>query len=199
LARLNSAAGGLGTPANLSTLSGTSGDDAAVSVSTSAGALAGGYDVVVNELARSQVTVSASRTPDATTDDRRDRRIASRVGGVAVTSPAGGDAAGLATDDFNGTAVSGVTASVIRTSPTTVSTRPGFDTAGARQRLHGQQYLERRDGRDFHGHRFRTTFRADSRGGQCRRGDGTPRFSSTNIPVTTARIVFADVMPGVRR
>jgi flagellar hook-associated protein 2 len=64
---LGSAADALGRPANLSTMAGVSSNAAAVSVSAGATATAGHYDIVVNELARAQVTVSSSFAPDANT------------------------------------------------------------------------------------------------------------------------------------
>lgn len=63
---LRSAADALSSLAAVSTLAGFS-DDNAVSVTTSTGAVAGHYDIVVTELARAQVTASSSVAPDAST------------------------------------------------------------------------------------------------------------------------------------
>jgi flagellar capping protein FliD len=84
LATLKSAAADLGDLTTLSGFSGTSTDPDAVSVSTSAGAAAVDFEVVVNSLARAQVTSSTTSLPDANTTV-----VASggslTVNGVAVT------------------------------------------------------------------------------------------------------------------
>lgn len=64
---LRTASDRLSNPSALTTFAATSTDDAALTVSASSSAVAGRYDVVVNELARAQVTVSATFTPDTDT------------------------------------------------------------------------------------------------------------------------------------
>jgi flagellar hook-associated protein 2 len=117
LQSLDDAADDLHAPGGLSAFSATSSDAAALGASAAGALAAGHYDVVVNELARAQVTVSASASPDADTTV-----VASggsiTIGGVAVAI--GGDVtlAGLA-EAINGTDGIGVQAAVVRTSATT--------------------------------------------------------------------------------
>ncbi len=66
VAALQQAAGTL-TGATLATYTASSNDSAAVGVSAGAAALPGRYDVVVSQLARAQVTASATTAPDADT------------------------------------------------------------------------------------------------------------------------------------
>jgi flagellar hook-associated protein 2 len=110
---LRSAADALGRPANLSTMAGVSSNDAAVSVSAGATAVAGHYDIVVNELARAQVTVSSSFAPDANTTI-----VASAgtidIGGVVVTVAGDVTLQQLAAT-INSAPSIGVTATVVRT------------------------------------------------------------------------------------
>ncbi|MGE3704324.1 MAG: flagellar filament capping protein FliD [Vicinamibacterales bacterium] len=65
LSAVEDAASALSRPDNLSATTATSTDATAVSISSSGAAIAGHYDVVVRELARSQVTASASTVSDA--------------------------------------------------------------------------------------------------------------------------------------
>lgn len=110
---LRSAADALGRPANLSTMAGVSSNNAAVSVSAGNTATAGHYDVVVNELARAQVTVSSSFAPDANTTI-----VASAgtldIGGVIVTVAGDMTLQQLAAA-INAAPSIGVTATVVRT------------------------------------------------------------------------------------
>jgi flagellar hook-associated protein 2 len=190
---LNSAAGGLGTPGNLSTLAGTSGDDAAVSVSTSTGALEGGYDIVVNELARSQVTVSTSSTPDATTTIVATGGSIT-IGGVAVNLSGGVTLQQLATA-INGTAGIGVTASVIRTSPTTYQLALVSAQPGAANAFTVSYALTGGTGVTF------TDTDQDNISGNSAADNAVAATDASilinNIPVTNSSNVFADVMPGV--
>ena len=57
----------LADPGAVQGLAGTSSDPDAVSISTSTQAVAGQYDIVVQSLARAQVTASASTAPDSNT------------------------------------------------------------------------------------------------------------------------------------
>src|SRR5919109_1293162 len=63
---LRAAADDLGDLSSLQTIAGISSDNA-VSVSTSTGAVAGHFDVVVEALARAQVTFSTTTAPDRDT------------------------------------------------------------------------------------------------------------------------------------
>lgn len=62
---VQTAAAALSTTTALTSYAATSTNSAAVAVSTGSGAVAGHYDVIVNELAHAQVTASASSAPDA--------------------------------------------------------------------------------------------------------------------------------------
>ena len=64
---LESAAKALSTAGTATAYKATSSDALAVGVSAGSSAVAGRYDIVVNELARAQVTASASTAPDADT------------------------------------------------------------------------------------------------------------------------------------
>ncbi len=67
LAAISSASTALADPATLRSATATTTDAAALAISASGSTLPGHYDVVVRELARSQVTASATTTPDADT------------------------------------------------------------------------------------------------------------------------------------
>jgi flagellar hook-associated protein 2 len=115
ISALRSAADALGNPESVSTMAGTSSDPARVGVSVGNDATAGDYDIVVTELARAQVTASASTSPDANTTI-----VASggtiTIGGVAVTLAGDTTLQGLASA-INDTDGIGVSAAVVRTSP----------------------------------------------------------------------------------
>ena len=112
LSSMRAAADALGSLSSLSTVSGTS-TDTAVAVSTGTDAVEGHYDVVVNELARAQVTASTTTAPDAKTTV-----VASggtlTIGGVAVAITGDVTLQQLATA-INQTDGIGVTAAVVRT------------------------------------------------------------------------------------
>jgi flagellar hook-associated protein 2 len=113
VAALQSAADDLADLSTTSTFTAQSSAPSAVSVSTTGAAVGGSYDVVVNELARAQVTASTSVSPDAATTV-----VASggslTIGGVTVTVAGDVTLQGLA-DAINDTDGIGVHASVIRT------------------------------------------------------------------------------------
>lgn len=115
LLALQNAATELSTAGGLSGHKGTTSDPSALGVSVATGAEPGHFDVIVQELARAQVTATNSTTPDATTTF-----VASggslMIGGVQVDI--GGDVTlqGLA-NAINQTTGIGVSASVIRTAP----------------------------------------------------------------------------------
>jgi flagellar hook-associated protein 2 len=110
---MESAAADLSDLSDISSVSAVSSVPSAVAVSTGAGATAGHYDVVVTELARAQVTASASSAPDATVT-----AVASggtiTINGVAVAVSGDTTLQGLA-DAINATDDIGVRAAVIRT------------------------------------------------------------------------------------
>lgn len=64
---LQGAAKDLSDPANLNSFAAQSSNSTSLGASTGVGAVAGQYEVVVNELARAQVTASTSSSPDAST------------------------------------------------------------------------------------------------------------------------------------
>ncbi len=64
---LRTASGALSDSTTLTSYAATSSDSTALTVSASSGATAGRYEVVVNELARAQVTVSSTFAPDTDT------------------------------------------------------------------------------------------------------------------------------------
>jgi flagellar hook-associated protein 2 len=114
---LRSTAAGLDDASTLSGVAGHSSDTNAVSISTSANAHEGQYDVVVTQLARAQVTASATSSPDP------DSTIvasggAITIGGVSVAIAGPVTLQGLA-DAINETDGIGVNAAVIRTGPST--------------------------------------------------------------------------------
>jgi flagellar hook-associated protein 2 len=114
---VQSAAAALGDISSISAFKGTSSDENAVGISTTSNAKAGHFDVVVNTLAKAQVTVSSTSAPDADTTV-----VASggtlTIGGVDVTVSGDVTLQQLA-DAINNTDGIGVQASVIRTAPGT--------------------------------------------------------------------------------
>jgi len=110
---LRTAADALGRPANLSTMAGVSSNASAASVSVGATATAAHYDVVVNELARAQVTVSSSVSPDANATVVASNGTIT-IGGVAVTVTGDMTLQQLASA-INSTDGIGVSATVVRT------------------------------------------------------------------------------------
>jgi flagellar hook-associated protein 2 len=116
VADLETAAHALGTASSVQTLAATSSNDAAVTAATDLGAVAGHFDVVVNELARAQVTASASTLPDATTTIVATGGTLD-IGGVPVAVTGGVTLEQLA-QQINGTAGIGVVAQVVRTGAT---------------------------------------------------------------------------------
>ena len=114
---LHSAANGLADLSRLSTVSGQSSDESSVTVSTTTTATAGHYDVVVNSLARAQVTASTSTSADANTTIVATGGTLT-IGGVAVAITGSVTLQGLATA-INETEDIGVRAAVVRTAPDT--------------------------------------------------------------------------------
>src|SRR5688500_7079368 len=116
ISALQSAAETLGAADSVSTMAGRSSDSAAVAISTGVDAVAGHYDVIVNELARAQVTASTSVAPDADTTV-----VASggtlTIGGIAVAVTGDMTLQDLATA-INATDGIGVSAAVVKTGDT---------------------------------------------------------------------------------
>lgn len=114
---LSSAAIAMTKPAALLMLTGSSSNDQAVGVSVGTTATAGQYDIVVNELAHAQVTVSTSSAPDANTTVVANAGTLT-IGGVAVNIAGDVTLQQLAAA-INGTAGIGVTAAVLKTGTAT--------------------------------------------------------------------------------
>jgi len=115
LGAIESAADDLSTPDVVQQFTATVSDPGALTATASAGAVAGRYEIVVNELARAQVTASATTTPDTDTTI-----VASggqlTIGGVQVTISGNVTLKGLV-DQINGTAGVPATASIVQTAP----------------------------------------------------------------------------------
>lgn len=112
ISNLQTAAEGLKDDSDFAVFGATSTDTTALSATASSDAVAGHYDVVVKELARSQVTASASTAPDAdTTAVATGGSIT--INGTAVNIASGVTLKGLAAD-INATDGVGVTATVVQ-------------------------------------------------------------------------------------
>src|SRR3954469_9406721 len=109
LSALDSAASALSKPNTITKYRADSGNSAALGAVSSGTIAAGQYDVVVNTLARAQVTASNSTSDDADTTIVATGGSLT-VGGVQVTLTAGTTLQGLA-DQINHTDAVGVTAS----------------------------------------------------------------------------------------
>ena len=109
---LQSAAAALSTASSVASFAATASDSSAVSVSAGSDAVAGHYDVIVNELARAQVTASASTAPDANTTIVATGG-ALTIGGKTVTLTQSVTLKGLA-DAINGNADMPANASVVQ-------------------------------------------------------------------------------------
>lgn len=110
---VQSAAEDLASLSGITRYSATVSDPSLVSAVTSGSSVPGHYDVVVNELARAQVTASSSTTPDADTTVVADGGSLT-INGTTVALSGPTTLAGLARA-INGTSGVGVTASVIQT------------------------------------------------------------------------------------
>jgi flagellar hook-associated protein 2 len=190
---LQQAAEDLSTAQGLASLKATASDPSAVSVSIGADAAAGHLDVVVQELARAQVTATTSTTPDADTTVVANAGTIT-IGGVDVAIAGDVTLEGLA-DAINGTDGIGVSAAVIRTAPGAhrlVLSATDSGTAGAFTIVNG---LSGGTGIVFAD--------ADANGTS---GDSAADNAVTatdaallvnNIPVTGPSNTFADVITGV--
>jgi flagellar hook-associated protein 2 len=167
VAALRAAAGELRKPANLAMLAGTSSNDQAVKVAVDSTASVAQYDVIVNELARAQVTVSASGVPDSNTTI-----VASggsiTIGGVAVAIT-GDSTLQQVASAINGTAGIGVTAAVVRTGASSYRLALTGTQQGPGQRVHDHQCPLRRYGTFVYRHGPQWRVRR-FRGGQRRVG-----------------------------
>jgi len=112
LSAVQTAAAALSTPDAIANFAATSSNSSAVSVSSGSGATAGHYDVIVQRLARTQVTASLSIAPDANTTVVADAGTLT-IGGKDVTLTGGVTLQQLATA-INGVADMPVRASVIQ-------------------------------------------------------------------------------------
>ena len=190
---LRSAADQLGNSASVSTMAAVSSDAAAVSVSAGNAAAAGEYDIVVNELARAQVTASASTSPDATTTVVASAGTLT-IGGVAVTLSGDVTLQGLA-DAINGTDGIGVQAAVVRTSPTAYRLVLTSAAAGASNAFTITNGLSGGSGVTF------TDTDTNGISGDSAADNAVTATDASllvnNIAVTGTSNVFADVLPGV--
>jgi flagellar hook-associated protein 2 len=113
LATLEDAASALSTKSAFGAKTATSTDASIVAVTGTADSVIGTYDIVVNELARSQVTASSSRTADADTTIVATGGTLT-IGGVNVAVSGSVTLQGLS-DTINGTKDIGVSSSVVKT------------------------------------------------------------------------------------
>jgi flagellar hook-associated protein 2 len=115
LGSLETAAAGLSTSTAVTAYATSVSDSSAVSVVSTGTSVPGTYDVVVNNLAKAQVTASSSTSPDADTTAVATGGTLT-IGGVDVNITGSVTLKGLA-DQINGTAGIGVTAAVVQSSP----------------------------------------------------------------------------------
>jgi flagellar hook-associated protein 2 len=174
---LRSAADDLGDLSTVSTIKGTS-SDSAVSVTTSAGAAAGHFDVVVEEIARAQVTVSTTSAADRNTSVVASAGTLT-IGGVDVVLSGDVTMQGLA-DAINATDGIGVNATVLRTGASTyrlalTSVESGLDHAFTITSTPG----------------FGVAFGANA----VAASDASILFN--NVPITSASNTFEDIVTGV--
>ncbi len=193
LSAVRAAAAALDDAGALSGIAGTSSNPAALGVSAGATALPGEYEVVINQIARAQVTATASSSPDADTTV-----VASggtiTIGGVAVALAGPTTLQGLA-DAINDTTGVGVTATVIRTGAANyrlalTSTLTGeanaFTVVNALAGGSGVTFIDT-DGDGISGNSLTDN--------AVRATDAS--ILVNNLPVTSASNILAGVMPGV--
>jgi flagellar hook-associated protein 2 len=179
VASLRSAADALSSLSSVSTVAGTS-SDSAVAITTSTGAAAGHFDVVVQSLARAQVTASTSVAPDSTSTI-----VASggtlTIGGVDVAITGDVTLQQLA-DTINQTADIGVNAAVVRTGTNSYKLALTSLQSGADYAFTVTNNLTGGAG---------VTFGANA----VEASDASILFN--NIEATSSSNTFADLMPGV--
>ena len=191
LSSLQSAAENLSSPDSLDVLSATSSDTSLVGVSTSSGSVAGGYDVVVNQRAKAQVTASTSTATEnqvVTTGGTLSLLVGSNP---PVNIVAGGNMTLRQLADAINDADAGVSAAVVQVTPgnyrlvltaTQTGTANGFTFTSTL-------------GNDL------TFGGADGTYGQA--GDGNAvdaadaQLTVNNVPVTSSTNELTDVVPGV--
>jgi len=173
---LRAAADGLGDLSSVSTIAGISSDNA-VSVSTSAGAAAGHFDVIVEEIARAQVTVSTSSAADRNTTVVAGAGTIT-IGGVDVVLAGNVTMQGLA-DAINATEGIGVNASVLRTGTNTYRLALTSLETGAASAFTVASGLPG------------VTFGTNA----VEASDASILFN--NVPITSASNAFEDIMTGV--
>jgi flagellar hook-associated protein 2 len=177
---LRAAADDLGDLSSISTIAGISSDNA-VSVSTSADAVAGHFDVIVEEIARAQVTVSTTSAPD------RDTTIVASsgtltIGGVDVVITGDVTMQGLA-DAINATEGIGVSAAVLRTGTNTYRLALTALDTGAASAFTVSGTLSGGTGG--------VTFGTNA----VEASDASILFN--NVQITSASNAFEDILPGV--
>lgn len=177
VAALRTAADALGDLSSISTVAGTS-TDGAVSVTASSNAAAGHIDVVVQQVARAQVTASTT-----TAVDRNTTIVSSggtlTIGGVDVVVTGDVTLQGLA-DAINATEGIGVGAAVLRTAPNEYRLAlTSLETGAA------------------HAFTVTSTFGPGVQFGANAVEASDASILFNNIQVTSASNTFDDVMPGV--
>jgi flagellar hook-associated protein 2 len=187
------AAEDLADPQAVQGLAGTSSDPDAVGISTSSQAVAGQYDIVVNALARAQVTASASTVPDSNTTV-----VASggaiTINGVAVAIAGDVTLQGLAAA-INDTADAGVTAAVVRTGTNAYKLVLSSTDSGADGAFTFTNGLTGGAGISFTDTDNNGTIGDSVEDNAVQASDAS--LLVNNIPVTGASNTFEDVVPGV--
>ncbi|MEZ5316952.1 MAG: flagellar filament capping protein FliD [Vicinamibacterales bacterium] len=193
ISSLQSAAGALGDEDSFNSFAGSTTDATALGVSVGGGAVAGHYDVVVNELARAQVTASASSSPDANSTVVASAGTLT-IGGVDVTLTGDVTLQGLA-DAINDTDGIGVSASVIRTATDTYRLVLTSSQTGADYAFTITNALTGGLGITF------TDTDGDGTSGDSAADNAVSASDASllvnNIAVTGSSNTFADVIPGV--
>jgi flagellar hook-associated protein 2 len=193
VAALGSAANALTKPSSLSMLKGTSSNDQAVGVSVDTTATAGQYDIVVNDIARAQVTVSASSAPDANTTIVAGGGTLT-IGGVTVTV-AGNVTLQQLADAINGTAGIGVSAAVLKTGATSYRLVLSGTQSGVANAFTVSNGLTGGTGVTF------TDTDNDGLSGNSAADNAVSATDASllfnNVPVTGSSNTFADIVPGV--
>jgi len=190
---LQSAAKKLSGAESLSAFAAHSSDPTAVAVSSTSAATAGAYDIVVNELARAQVTASTSVAPDATTTI-----VASggtlTIGGVAVNI-AGPVTLQQLTQTINQTANIGVHAAAVRTGAASYKLVLTGNLTGAANAFTIDNALSGGTGVTF------ADTDSDNVSGDSPADNAVNATDASilvnNIPVTGTSNTFEDVIPGV--
>ncbi|MCC7010607.1 MAG: flagellar filament capping protein FliD [Acidobacteria bacterium] len=189
---LQSAASSLSSLSSISTLAGLS-SDAAVSATVTGGATPGQYSIVVHELARAQVTASATAAPDAGTTI-----VASggtlTIGGVDVAI-AGDVTLSQLAQAINGTADIPVTAAVIRTGPNAYRLTLTSNLTGAANGFTITNALTGGTGLTF-GDADQDGVSGDSPADNAV-GASDAAITINNIEVTSTSNSFEELLPGV--